>query len=77
MEIGTKELYRIVFRDYPDVLTVKQVSKMLGISTKTVYKLVRNGSLSSLKVGREFRVPKVVLLNYMKVFGVPPCADGQ
>ena len=69
MDVGTKDVYRIVFNGYPDVLNVKQVSKVLRISTKTVYKLIRNGSLSSMKVGREFRVSKVVIMKYVKVFG--------
>jgi excisionase family DNA binding protein len=69
MEISSQELYRIVFKEYPDVMDVKQVSKLLGVSTKTVYKLIKDGSLSSLKIGREFRVPKVMLMKYMKVFG--------
>lgn len=75
MEVSTQDIYRIVFKEYPDVLDVKQVSELLGISTKTVYKLIRDGSLSALKVGREFRVPKVVIMKYMKVFGSTPSAQ--
>lgn len=71
MEISTQEIYRIVFREYPDVLDVKQVSELLDVSTKTVYKLLRNGALESLKVGREFRVPKVNVMKYVKIFGSP------
>lgn len=69
MEISTQDIYRIVFTEYPDVMDVKQVSQLLGVSTKTVYKLIREGSLSALKIGREFRVPKVVLMKYVRVFG--------
>lgn len=69
MEITTQDIYKIVFKEYPDILDVKQVGTILGISTKTVYKLIKNGSLTSLKVGREFRVPKVMLMKYMKVLG--------
>ena len=65
----SQEVYRIVFKGYPEVLDVKQVSKVLGVSTKTIYKLIRRGTLSSMKVGREFRVPKVALMRYAKVFG--------
>lgn len=68
MEISTQEIYRIVFKEYPDVMDVKQVSKLLDVSTKTVYRLLRDGSIASLKVGREFRVPKVNVMKYMKVF---------
>jgi excisionase family DNA binding protein len=68
MNVNTKELYGTIFRDYPDVLNVKQVSQLLGVSTKTVYRLLREETLSSLKVGREFRIPKVNVMKYMKIF---------
>jgi excisionase family DNA binding protein len=69
VENSTNEIFRLVFKDYPDVLDVKQVSKILGISTKTVYKLINNETLSFLKVGREFRILKVTVMKYMKAFG--------
>ena len=75
MEMNTQEVYRMVFTDYPDVLDVKQVSTLLGVSTKTVYRLVHEGTLDSLKVGREFRVPKVNVMKYVKVFGFPVCGQ--
>ena len=65
------EIYRSVLRDYPDVLDVNQVGAILGISTKTVYRMLREGSLASLKVGRTFKVPKLYLLQYIKVLS--PC----
>jgi len=71
MELSTQEIYRVVFKEYPDVMDVKQVSNLLGVSTKTVYRLLRDGSLISLKIGREFRVPKVNVMKYVKVFGSP------
>ena len=73
MDISTQEIYRIVFKEYPDVLDVKQVSTLLGVSTKTVYRLLRSGTLDSLKIGREFRVPKVNVMKYIKLFGSPIC----
>ena len=69
LDIKPNEIYRVVFKEYPDVMDVKQVSKLLGVSTKTVYKLIRGGSLTSLKVGREFRVPKVSVMRYVKILG--------
>jgi excisionase family DNA binding protein len=71
MELCTQDIYRSVFKEYPDVLDVKQVSTLLGVSTKVVYRLLRNGSIVSLKIGREFRVPKVNVMKYVKIFGSP------
>jgi excisionase family DNA binding protein len=71
VEVNTQEIYRVVFREYPDVLDVKQVSVILGVSTKVVYRLLREDTLASLKVGREFRIPKVSLMKYVKIFSSP------
>jgi excisionase family DNA binding protein len=63
------EVYGSVLQEYPDVLNVPQVSAALGVSTKTVYRLLHAGDLGSLKVGREFRVPKLYVMQYIKVLG--------
>ena len=68
MNVNTHEIYGSVFKDYPDILDVKQVSQLLGVSTKTVYRLLRTETLVSLKVGREFRVPKVNVMKYLRIF---------
>ena len=67
MNISTQEVYLVVFKEYPDVLDVKQVSQLLGVSTKTVYRLLNSGTLDSLKIGREFRIPKVNVMRYAKI----------
>ncbi len=45
----------------------EQLSEILSVSTKTVYKIIRSGELSHMKTGREYRVPKVMVLRYMKL----------
>ena len=68
--IQEEELYRMMFQEFPDVMSLKEACKILGISTKTGYKLISNGQLRALKVGRSYRVPKVYLFTYL-------CKDGQ
>jgi excisionase family DNA binding protein len=70
MTICKKDVYDIIFKNYPDVMDVKQVSEILGVSTKTVYKQIKDGELQCIKIGREFRIPKVSILNYLKVFNI-------
>jgi len=70
MEINQQDVYRLMFYGYPEILDVKQVSKALGVSAKTVYKLIRSGSLPAMKAGREFRVPKVSVMKYVIAFSV-------
>ena len=64
MAIDSKHIYRLVFKDYPDILDIKQVSTILGVSKKTVYSLIKKGAFSCIKVGREYRIPKVNVMQY-------------
>lgn len=60
-----REAYRLMLRKYPDVMNVDEVSEVLGVSTKTCYKLIRSGKITSLKVGRAYRIPKAHLFSYL------------
>ena len=60
-----REAYRLMLRKYPDVMNVDEVSEVLGVSTKTCYKLIRSGKITSLKVGRSYRIPKAHLFSYL------------
>ena len=42
--------YSDVFKDYPDVVTVEQMSEMLDISTKTAYKLLNENCIKHFKI---------------------------
>ena len=63
--ITQREAYRLMLRKYPDVMNVDEVSEVLGVSTKTCYKLIRSGKITSLKVGRAYRIPKAHLFSYL------------
>ena len=56
--MGFSEVYRSVLKEYPDIMTVEEMSRALGVSTKTGYKLVRENRIEYLKVGRSYRIPK-------------------
>ena len=53
-----------MLNEYPDILNIRQVSDILGVSTKTAYKVVRE-EIGCINIGRAIRVPKVKLLNYL------------
>lgn len=53
---------------YPDALTVKEVAEILRVSTKTVYKLIKDGTVPAVKVGREQRVAKVHLITFLQKY---------
>ena len=64
------QAYDLFFQQYPDVLDVKQLSKILNISTKTAYKLLENKEIRGFKVGREYRIPKLFILQYLQMADV-------
>lgn len=68
METGMNAIYQDIFKDYPDVMDVQQVGKLLNICDKTVYKLIRTGVLPSMRVGRKHRITKVNIFKYMQYF---------
>ena len=51
--------------DLPLVLTVSDVSKILGIGKNTAYDLIRSGAIKSVRVGRQIRVPKAAFLEFI------------
>lgn len=67
MSFTMKDAYSVMLREYPDVMNIEQMSQALGVSTKTGYGLLKSGKVACLKVGRTYRIPKVHLLDYMKV----------
>ncbi|MFQ9149651.1 MAG: helix-turn-helix domain-containing protein [Eubacteriales bacterium] len=60
--------YTKALKNYPMALNVKEVSEILRISTKLVYRLIKNGTILSVKIGRENRIPKTDLITYMRGF---------
>lgn len=48
MAISMKDAYRVMFKEFPDVVDVDQMSRMLGISTKTGYRLLQENKIITL-----------------------------
>ena len=54
-----KENYELMFTAYPDIVNIIQLKEMLGIGINLAYRLVRNKTIPSLKVGREYKILKI------------------
>ena len=65
MGYSQKGYYRQMLVEYPDVMNILQMSKALSISVKTGYKLLKDGEVKGLKVGRAYRVPKLRIIEYL------------
>ena len=47
------------------VLTVEEAAKLLQVSARTVRDLLQQGKLPGRKVGREWRIPEPLLMNWL------------
>lgn len=60
-----KEIYQMMFPDYPDIVTVKQLREMLGISRPLAYKLINDGYIQAVKIGTSLKIPKISVIHFV------------
>lgn len=58
-----RELYLMMFPEYPDIVNITQLQSMLGISRHLAYDLINDGYIRGLKIGNAFRIPKVNVIS--------------
>ena len=65
-ETMKRKEYMNMLKNYPDVLKIKEMCNALGgISTKTEYKLLRENKIESIKVGREYCITKISVVDFL------------
>lgn len=52
--------------DLPMTLRAEELMPVLGIGRNTAYELVRSGKLRSIRVGRQVRIPKNALIEFLE-----------
>lgn len=60
-----KELYLMMFPDYPDIVNIAQLQVMLSVSRRFAYKLVNDGSIKAVKIGNALKIPKISVIEYV------------
>lgn len=66
MNNNSQKYYKSIFKNYPDVVNVKQLQTMLGgISKKLAYHLLQNKIIKSIKIGRQYKIAKVDVILYL------------
>ena len=53
-----------MFENYPDVLNIEELCDALNIGRNTAYKLLKNGELKSVRIGKIHKIPKEWLIEY-------------
>lgn len=56
-----------MFDNYPDVVDVNQLNEMFGgnFSKKLLYRLLRDQEIKNRKIGREYRISKRNVIEYL------------
>ena len=63
-----RDAYCVMLKEYPDVLNIEQMCEILKKKKKTGYRLLKDGKVQNLKVGRSYRIPKAHLVAYLIKF---------
>ena len=60
-----REMYKLMFAEYPDIVTVKDLQAMLGISRHAAYDLLGEGEISCIRLANAYKIPKINVINYV------------
>jgi len=52
--------------EYPDFLKKEEVIRLLRISERTFYRLIKSAQLDATKVGGVWRIPKLAVIKYLQ-----------
>ena len=54
-----------LFADYPDLLAVKHIKELTGLSEQTIRSEINRGALPGARIGRRLYVPKTMMIDYV------------
>jgi excisionase family DNA binding protein len=54
-----------MFTDFPDVLSVADMQKALSVGRSTAYRLINDGDIKHLRIGKIIKIPKRFLIDYI------------
>ena len=52
--------------DLPMTLRVEELMPILGIGRNTAYEMIRSGQIRSIRIGRQIRIPRDALLEFLR-----------
>jgi excisionase family DNA binding protein len=52
--------------DLPMILRVEDLMPILGIGRNTAYELIRSRQIRSVRIGRQIRIPRDALLEFLR-----------
>jgi excisionase family DNA binding protein len=55
----SEQAYRLMLTEYPDLLTAQQVAGILGTTRQNIYKMIDDGALFGVKIGKSYKISKI------------------
>lgn len=56
----------IIFEEYSDVITIKELAEMLQIKVYRAYQLVKEKRIKRLDIGKPYLIPKSEVIRFVK-----------
>ena len=57
-----------MFENYPDIISIRDMAKMLGIGTSSAYSLLKNNKIPHIRIGRKYIIPKQSVIGFIDEF---------
>ena len=57
---------KMMFCEYPDVVGIREVQKMLKIGRNKVYELLRKNEIKSIRIGNKYIIPKQSVIEFVE-----------
>lgn len=54
-----------MLENYPDILIFDELVEILGIGENSAYKLLKDKQIYSKKIGREYKIPKLCVIDFI------------
>ena len=54
-----------MFKEYKDILSICDLCKALNIGKNSAYKLVKDGTIKSIRIGSVYKISREALIEYI------------
>ena len=55
-----------IFSEFPDVVSIDDLTKMLGIGRNKAYELIHTNAIQSIRIGRKHIIPKFRVIEFLQ-----------
>ena len=66
INMNTTNHINSIFSTCDEILTINELAETLKIGTSQAYKLVRTGQIKAFKSGKDWKISKVALIEYVQ-----------